>query len=72
MGGTGGGRWVHPKGANSIAVSGVCGRKALVCTRRAISVIHGLLFSATANWHFLGDLTASSLVGGCGYSHISA
>ena len=25
--GTGGGGWVHPEGANSMAVSGLCGRK---------------------------------------------
>ena len=33
-GGTGGGRWVHPKGANSMAVSGLRGRKVLVGTGR--------------------------------------
>ena len=28
-GGTGGGGWVHPEGANSMAMSGLCGRKVL-------------------------------------------
>ena len=31
-GGTGGGGWVHPEGANSMAVSGLCGRMVLVGT----------------------------------------
>ena len=41
-GGTGGGGWVHPKGANSMAVSGLTCRKALVGTGRAISVLFGI------------------------------
>ena len=41
-GGTGGGGWVHPKGANSMAVSGLRGRKVLVGTGRAISVVFGI------------------------------
>ena len=41
-GGTGGGGWVHPKGANSMAVSGLACRKALVGTGRAISVLFGI------------------------------
>ena len=87
-GGTGGGGWVHPKGANSMAASGLQSRKVLVGTWRAISVIFGINglrnkpscllhveppfpafmahFSAMAGWHFLGDLNASSLLGGCG------
>ena len=40
-GGTGGGGWVHPKGANSVAVSGLHGRKVLVGTGRAISAVFG-------------------------------
>ena len=36
-GGTGGGGWVHPKGANSMAVSGLRGRKVMVGTGKAIS-----------------------------------
>jgi len=37
-GGTGGGEWVHPKGANSMAVSGLVSINDLVGTGRAISV----------------------------------
>ena len=40
-GGTGGGGWVHQKGANSVAVSGLHGRKVLVSTGRAISAVFG-------------------------------
>ena len=36
---TGGGGWVHPKGANSIAITGLGCRKALVGTRWAISLL---------------------------------
>ena len=41
-GGTGGGGWVHLKGANSMAISGLACRKALFGTRRAISVLFGI------------------------------
>ena len=41
-GGTGGGGWVHPEGANSMAVYGLCDIKVLVGTRRAISAIFGI------------------------------
>jgi len=41
-GGTGGGWWVHPKGANSMVMSGRACRKALVGTGRAISVLFGI------------------------------
>ena len=41
-GGTGGGGWVHPEGANSMAVSGLRGRKVLVGTGRAISITFGI------------------------------
>ena len=41
-GGTRGGGWVHPEGANSMAVSGLRGRKVLVGTGRAISIIFGI------------------------------
>ena len=37
-GGAGGGGWVHPKGANSMAVSGLRDRKVLVGTGRANSM----------------------------------
>ena len=40
--GTGGGGWVHPKGANSMVVSELTCRKALVGTGRAISVLFGI------------------------------
>ena len=38
-GGTGGGGWVHPEGANSMAMSGLRGGKVLVSTGRAIYII---------------------------------
>ena len=41
-GGTGGGGWVYPKGANSMAVSGLRGRKVLVGTGKAISSVFGI------------------------------
>ena len=41
-GGTGGGRWVHPEGANSMAVPGLRDRKVLVGTGRAISAVFGI------------------------------
>ena len=39
MGGTGGGGWVHPECANSMAVSVLHSRKVLVGTGRAISIV---------------------------------
>jgi len=41
-GGTGGGGWVHPKGANSMAVSGLAYSKDLVGAGSAISVLFGI------------------------------
>ena len=41
-GGTGGGGWVHPKGENSMAVSGLVLRSDLVGTGRAISILFGI------------------------------
>ena len=41
-GGTGGGGWVHPKGANSMSSSGLACRKALVGSGRAISAHFGI------------------------------
>ena len=41
-GGTGGGGWVHPKGANSMAASGLVLRSDLVGTGRAISGINAV------------------------------
>ena len=40
--GTGGGGWVHPKGANSMAVAGLVFRSDLVSTGRAISILFGI------------------------------
>jgi len=40
--GTGGGGWVHPKGADSMAVSGPVFRSNLVGTGRAISILFGI------------------------------
>ena len=40
--GTGGGEWVLLKGANSMTMSGLACRKALVGTGRAISVLFGI------------------------------
>jgi len=39
---TGRGRWVHPKGPNSMAASGLVLRSDLVGTERAISVLFGI------------------------------
>jgi len=41
-GGTGGGGWVHPKGANSMAASGLVFKSDLVGTGRAISILFGI------------------------------
>ena len=38
----GGGGWMHPKGANSMAVSGLVSRNDLVGTGRTISVLFGV------------------------------
>ena len=38
-GGIGGGGWVHPKGADSMAVSGLCFRNALVGSEWATAVL---------------------------------
>ena len=40
--GTRGGGWVHPKGANSMATSGLVFRSDLVGTGRDISVLFGI------------------------------
>ena len=40
-GGTGGGGWMHPKGPNSMAASGLIFRSDLVGTGRAISILFG-------------------------------
>ena len=41
-GGIWGGGWVHPEGANSMAVSGLRDRKVLVGTGKAISAVFGI------------------------------
>jgi len=41
-GGTGGGGWVHPKGVNSMAASGLVFRSDLVGTGKAISILFGI------------------------------
>jgi len=41
-GGTGEGGWVHPKGANSMATSGLIFRSNLFGTGRAISILFGV------------------------------
>ena len=67
---------MYPKGANSMALSGLVCRNDLVGTGRAISVVGPLFpafkvhFSATAGWHFSRHLTRCLLIGGCGQSHV--
>jgi len=80
---TGGGEWVHPKGANSMAASRLILRSDLVGTGRAgvrnkRSHLVGppfpefkACFSAMAGWHFSRDLTRRLLIGGCGHHHVS-
>jgi len=53
-GGTGGGGWVHPKGANSIATSGLVFRSDLVGTGRAISVHFGINGVRNKRSHLVG------------------
>jgi len=53
-GGIGGGGWVHPKGANSMATSGLVSRNNLVGTGRAISVFFGLNGVRNKQYHFVG------------------
>ena len=53
-GGAGGGGWVHPKGANSMAVSGLRDRKVLVGTGRAISAWPCLGSAIERSWSALG------------------
>jgi len=53
-GGTGGGEWVHPKGANSMAVSGLILRSDLVGTGRAISIYFGINGLRNKRSHLVG------------------
>ena len=51
---TGGGGWVHPKGANSMAASGLILRSDLVGTGRAISVLFGINGIRNKRSHLVG------------------
>ena len=53
-GGTGGGGWVHPQGANSMATSGLGWRNALVGTGRPISVLFGIGGLRNKPFHLVG------------------
>ena len=53
-GGTGGGEWVHPKGANSMAMSGLVFRSDLVGTGRAISILFGINGVTNQRSHLVG------------------
>ena len=53
-GGTGGGGWVHPKGANSMATSGLVLKSDLVGTGRAISVLFGINGVRKERSHLVG------------------
>ena len=53
-GGTGGGGWVHPKGANSMAVSGLILRSDLVGTGRVISFFFGINGVRNKRSHLVG------------------
>jgi len=53
-GGTGGGGWVHLKGANSMAVSGLVFRSDLVGTGRAISILSGINGVRNKRSHLVG------------------
>ena len=53
-GGTGGGGWVHPKGANSMDASGLVFRSDLVGTGRAISVLFGINGVRNKRSHLVG------------------
>ena len=64
---------VYPKGANNMAVSGFGCRKALVGIGRDIFGIKGPrtshLTCSRPGWQ--ERLTKSSLIGGCGQSHLT-
>jgi len=53
-GGTGGGGWVHPKGANSMAASGLVFRSDLVGTGRAIFILFGIKGVRNKRSHLVG------------------
>ena len=51
---TGGGGWVHPKGANSMAVSALVFRSNSVGTGRAISILFGINGVRNKRSHLVG------------------
>ena len=53
-GGTGGGGWVHPKGANSVAAYGLVFGSDLVGTGRAISILFGINGVRNLRSHLVG------------------
>jgi len=53
-GGTGGGGWVHPSGANRMATSWLVFRSDLVGTGRAISVLFGINRVRNKRSHLVG------------------
>ena len=53
-GGTGGGGWVHPKGANSMAATWLVLRSDLVGTGRAISILFGINGVRNQRSHLVG------------------
>ena len=53
-GGTRGGGWVHPKGANSMAASGLVLKSDLVGSGRAISVLFGINGVRNKQSHLVG------------------
>jgi len=53
-GGIGGGGWVHQKGANSMATSGLISRNDLVGSRRVISVLFGINGVRKKRSHLVG------------------
>ena len=53
-GGTGGGEWVHLKGANSMAASGLVFRSNLVGTGRAISILFSINGVRNKQSHLVG------------------
>ena len=53
-GGTWGGGWVHPKGANSMAASGLVLRSDLAGTGRAISILFGINGVRNKRSHLVG------------------
>ena len=62
-GGTGGAGWVHPKGANSMAASGLVFRSNLVGTGRAISILFGINGVTNQRSHLVGlDFAFSTVI----------